>query len=88
LFRDRLLPLRQSSLELARESFAAGKTGFLSVLQAQGRLLAARRDYVGRLESVALSVPEIEAACGRPLEELLDRDRAETNGSEGENEGR
>ena len=61
---------------------AAGKTGFLSVLQAQGRLLAARRDYVGRLESVALSVPEIEAACGRPLKELLEVDRANTDASD------
>ena len=47
------------------------KTGFLSVLEAQGRLLAARRDYIGYLESVATSVPEIEAACGRPIETLL-----------------
>ena len=51
------------------------------MLQAQGRLLAARRDYVGRLESVALRVPEIEAACGRPLKELLEVDRANTDAS-------
>jgi hypothetical protein len=37
--------------------------------------------YVGRLESVALSVPEIEAACGRPLKELLEVDRANTDAS-------
>ena len=71
LYRERLLPLRQSSLELARDSFTEGKTGFLSVLEAQGRLLSARREYVERLEAVSRSVPELEAACGRPLVELL-----------------
>ena len=72
LYEDELLPLRQSSLELARESFTEGKTGFLSVLEAQSRLLAARREYVERLEAVAVSIPALEAACGRPLPELLE----------------
>ena len=79
LYQKELLPLQQASLDLARESFAAGKTGFLSVLEAQNRLLATRRDYVVRLESVAQSIPELEAACGRPLDVLLatdgDRDK-------------
>lgn len=74
LYEAELLPLREASLELARESFAAGKTGFLSVLEAQDRLLATRRDYVGLLQSVALSAPELEAACGRPLNVLLGPD--------------
>lgn len=72
LYEERLLPLRRSSLDLARESFTAGKTGFLSVLEAQSQLLAARREYVKRLEAVALSVPALEAACGRPLVELVE----------------
>jgi cobalt-zinc-cadmium efflux system outer membrane protein len=71
LYRDRILPLRQSSLELARDSFAEGKTGFLSVLEAQSQLLAARREYVDRLEALSSSVPDLEAACGRPLVDLL-----------------
>jgi len=75
LYRDRLLPLRQSSLELARDSFTEGKTGFLSVLEAQVRLLSARREYVERLEAVSRSFPELEAACGRPLVELLTVDQ-------------
>lgn len=76
LYRTELLPLREENLELARESFAAGKTGFLSVLEAQDRLLSTRREYVGLLESVALSAPELEAACARPLNVLLGRDEA------------
>ena len=75
LYQDQILPLRLSSLELARQSFAAGKTGFLSVLEAQGRLLSARREYVERLEAVAVSIPALEAACGRPLPELLERNK-------------
>lgn len=71
LYQERLLPLRQASLELARESFTVGKTGFFSVLEAQRRLLSARREYVDRLEALARSIPELEAACGRPLVELL-----------------
>lgn len=75
LYQAELLPLREASLELARESFAAGKTGFLSVLEAQDRLLQTRREYVDRLEAVALSIPALEAACGRPLDVLLDLDK-------------
>jgi cobalt-zinc-cadmium efflux system outer membrane protein len=74
LYRTELLPLRETGLDLARESFAAGKTGFLSVLEAQDRLLATRREYVERLEAVALSIPDLEAACGRPLDVLLGSD--------------
>jgi len=72
LYAQELLPLRRSSLELARESFKEGKTGFLSVLEAQSSLLEARRTYVGRLEAVAVSIPALEAACGRPLRDLLE----------------
>jgi len=71
LYEQELLPLRDQSLELARESFAAGKTGFLYVLAAQNELLAARREYVNQLASLASSIPLLEAACGRPISELL-----------------
>ncbi len=71
LYEQDLLPLRQTSLDLAREAFAAGKTGFLSVLEAQNRLVTARREYVGQLEALARTVPELEAACGQPFTDLL-----------------
>jgi cobalt-zinc-cadmium efflux system outer membrane protein len=71
LYDRELLPLREQSLELARESFAAGKTGFLHVLEAQNELLAARREYVTQQASLASSIPSLEAACGRPIAELL-----------------
>ncbi len=71
-YRDSISPLRESSLELAREAFRAGKTGFLSVLEAQKRLLAARRDVIVWAETAALTAIELEAACGRPLQEFLE----------------
>ena len=73
LYRDEILPLQEAGLELARESFAEGKTGFLSVLEAQSRLLAARRAFVHRSEQLALSLPELEAACGRSQPDLVGR---------------
>lgn len=71
-YREDITPLRESSLELAREAFRAGKTGFLSVLEAQKRLLTAKRDANMWAESSSLMLIELEAACGRPLRELLE----------------
>ena len=67
LYQAELLPLRESSLDLAKESFAAGKIGFLAVLDAQEGLLEARSEYVIWLEAMASSIPALEAACGRPI---------------------
>ena len=50
---------------------SSGKTGFLSVLEAQRRLLTARRDSIVWLERLSLTLPELEAASGQPLLELL-----------------
>lgn len=70
LYEQELLPLREQSLELARESYAAGKTGFLYVLEAQNELLAARSEYVEHLGQLARTIPSLEAACGQPITEL------------------
>ena len=72
-YQEEIEPLRESSLELARESFGAGKSGFLVVLEAQKRLLAARRDAISWVEASSVMVVELEAACGRPMNELLER---------------
>ena len=71
LYERELLPLREQSLELARESFAAGKTGFLYVLEAQNALLTARSEYVEQLGRLARTTPSLEAACGVPLAILV-----------------
>ena len=74
-YKERILPLAENSLELAQESFRAGKTGVLSVLIAQRKLLSARRDYFQKLEQLAYSVINIEAAIGMPVSKLLDVER-------------
>ena len=69
-YEEDILPLRESSLDLASKSFQAGKTGFLNVLEAQKQLIAARREAASWVESSALMVISLEAACGRTLGEL------------------
>ncbi len=71
-YKERILPLGENSLELAQESFRAGKTGVLSVLIVQRKLLSARRDCFQNLKQLALSVINIEAAVGIPISKLLD----------------
>jgi len=70
-YQEDILPLRESSLDLARKSFRAGKTGFLYVLEAQKQLISARREAASWTESSALMLISLEAACGRPLRELV-----------------
>lgn len=67
-YRDRLLPLRETNLELARDAYGAGKASFLSVLEAQRTLLEARAGYVGALEASAVALPELERVTGRPID--------------------
>ncbi len=74
LYEEELLPLRQASLDLAREAFAEGKTGFLTVLEAQNKLLSARRVHVEHVESLMQSIPDLEAACGLPFPLLVEHD--------------
>lgn len=69
-YEEEIEPLRESGLELARESFGAGKSGFLVVMEAQKRLLAARRDAISWAEASAVMVVELEAVCGRPMREI------------------
>jgi len=70
-YQERIAPLSEANLELTREAFLAGKTSFLTVLESQKTVLAVRRQSIERSVDLSLSVTEIEAACGRPLNELL-----------------
>lgn len=70
-YKESILPLGENSLQLAQESFRAGKTGVLSVLIVQRKLLSARREYFQKLEQLALGVINIEAAIGMPIKDLV-----------------
>lgn len=72
-YKEKILPLGDASLELAQESFRAGKTGILSVLVTQRRLLGARREYYQKVQQLALSIINLEATTGLPIPVLLER---------------
>lgn len=70
-YRDDLLPLRETSLELAHDAYRAGSESFLVVLEAQRTLLATRAGYVAALESWAVALVELERVTGQPIERIL-----------------
>ena len=49
----------------------SGVGGFLSVLESQKNLLAARRKFIEAQGAAAQATVELELATGRPLEALL-----------------
>lgn len=81
-YRDELLPLRETSLDLAHEAYQVGKVSFLFVLEAQRTLLTARAKYVQALAQSALVQIDLEKVTGRPILDIL----AEENNTEDKNE--
>jgi cobalt-zinc-cadmium efflux system outer membrane protein len=63
-YTEALLPQAQRSLELARESYAAGRTTLLALLEAQRQLLVARRSHVSLRLEAATSASELERVVG------------------------
>ncbi|MBK9128475.1 MAG: TolC family protein [Phycisphaerales bacterium] len=70
-YRDRLLPLADESLGLAREAYRSGKLSLLAVLEAQKSLLAARERYLEALREGIVALIQLEKAVGLPAESLL-----------------
>ena len=64
---EELLPQIERSLELARESFAAGRTTLLSLVEVQRQLLEARRGHVALRLEAATSSSDLERVVGAPL---------------------
>ncbi len=60
------------TLELSRQSYEAGKTTIIPVIEAQRKLLSARRMHALRLRAAAAAVSDLERATGTPREELLE----------------
>ena len=90
LYRDQFLPLAESSLDLSRESYRAGKAPFLTVLEAQmcgtwaisygwgvGHISLNNRAYERfGLADVATSPEQLRAALGRRLAAPRPRDHS------------
>jgi len=69
---DQVLPLRETSLELARTAYQAGRTPLLNVLEAQRALLTARAGYADSLQASAAALVELERVTGQPLSRILE----------------
>ena len=61
-------------LGLAREAYRAGRAPFLTVLETQRTLLAARADYIEARQRSALALAELEKVTGRPMDRILAED--------------
>lgn len=70
-YRDNLLPLLQTNLDLSREAYRGGKLSVLEVLEAQKSLLATRGRYVESLRDSAIAVTDLEKAIGLPVDRLM-----------------
>jgi len=71
-FEDELVPQTAKSLEMSQESYRAGKTTLLVVLESQRALLDAQRSSVSARQAAAISVAELERAVSRRLPDILD----------------
>ena len=70
-YRDELLPLRITSLDVSREAYEAGRASFLQVVEAERTLLEARAGYVEALQNAATAVVGLERVTGQPLSRIF-----------------
>jgi cobalt-zinc-cadmium efflux system outer membrane protein len=59
-----VLPQSQQNLDLARDTYKAGKTGFLSALDAERTFLVTRDRYASATEDEAIALARLERAVG------------------------
>lgn len=71
LYDEQVLPQARDTLELSEAAYQAGKSGILSVIEAQRSLLQVRQAYVAALQSAAVALVDLERATGRPAIDLL-----------------
>ncbi len=62
-----LLPQAQTNLDLSRETYQAGRTSLVTVIEAQRSLLDSRRAGVSAKQSAMTAAAELEREMGRPL---------------------
>lgn len=68
LYKERLIPQQEASLELAREAYRLGEASFVFVLDAQKTLLDSRSEYLNTQHSSANAIVDLERATGRPID--------------------
>ena len=78
-YENEFLPLKESSLELAREAYRAGKIPLVSVLGAQRALRDAHAGRIEILRDGALARIELERATACPEGEFATREKPKDN---------
>ncbi len=68
-YRDRVLPVAETTLEATRNAFETGEIGTAEVLQAQDRLRGLREEHQDSLFEVAAARNALEVTVGASLEE-------------------
>ena len=66
-YADELLPQVEISLTLARESYLAGRTTLLGIVEVQRQVLEARRGHVTLRLEAAIAASELARSVGAPL---------------------
>lgn len=67
LVRDELVPLRERALSLSEDGYRAGRTTFLTALEAQRALLEARAKLAEAIQNQATAFVEVERVAGCPI---------------------
>ena len=68
LYRDTLLPMARQSIEVARQSFEAGRADFLDLIDAQRTLLEFELSHARARADRAIALAETEMLVGRKIE--------------------
>lgn len=68
LYRDKLLPIARQVESMAAESYRAGKTSILAVLQAQQSVQDVERSYLESLFALQSNYASLEETVGGPIE--------------------
>ncbi|HKQ47535.1 MAG TPA: TolC family protein [Phycisphaerae bacterium] len=72
LYRESLLPVQQTALELARKTYQAGRESIVAVLLAQESLILTRLSYAASVRDLATATADLERQLsGRIPDELL-----------------
>jgi outer membrane protein TolC len=66
LFRDKVVPLAQKTVEATRAGYESDKTGFLELINARRVLQDAESAMTGHLMNHQIAVAELDAVIGHP----------------------
>jgi cobalt-zinc-cadmium efflux system outer membrane protein len=67
LYHDKLLPAGRKLTDMAEESYRAGKSGILNVLDAQRSAQQLEREYLDSLFAMQSKFSDLEETIGAPL---------------------